>query len=108
LDPCPRTLLQITLARILDLKLMCFAHTASDCPSQWLHFGSSVRNYYEDCLDMIGAENMPPNNIVNKQLYHQMTMVLGFIRCKEHAWCVQTGIRVNKPSDEYMGHRLGA
>jgi hypothetical protein len=29
LDPCSRTLFQVTLvARILELKLICFAHTA--------------------------------------------------------------------------------
>jgi hypothetical protein len=76
-----------------------------ESPCQWLRFGSSVRDYFQDRLDTIGPENMPPNNIVRKQLYRQMAMMLGFIRREEHAWCVQTGIRVIAPSDEYMGHR---
>jgi hypothetical protein len=31
-DPCPRTLLQVALTRILDLKLICFVHAASNVP----------------------------------------------------------------------------
>jgi hypothetical protein len=76
-----------------------------ECPCQWLRFGSSVRDYYADRLDTIGADNMPPNNVVRKQLYRQTAMMLGFIRREEHAWCVISGIRAILPSDEYMGHR---
>jgi hypothetical protein len=81
---------------------MGFAHTASSIPVSGFVLEIVSGIIIKIIWIQLEKRTCPLNNIVRKQLYHQMAMMLGFIR---HVWCVQNGIRVIAPSDEYMGHR---